>query len=133
MSGVERIAQEIDEEIGEEIAEDFLLAEGVEPAGGNQVGPVLEFGGIDRRQLEAREARTEHIGPKERFGFIRYRDPREGCLGRFSFQVRKQLIMQLIARRGNAPSAAWRRSRSSGRWPDTSVLSRVARTTWCKS
>jgi hypothetical protein len=48
--------------------------------------------------------RTKHIGPKERFGFNRHRDPREGCLGRFSFPVREQLIMQPFASRGNAPS-----------------------------
>lgn len=47
MAGGSRIAEELDEETGEEIAEDFLLAEGVEPAGGDQVGPVLELGGID--------------------------------------------------------------------------------------
>jgi hypothetical protein len=72
VAGGAHAAEHADEQICNEVRQDFFLAEVVDAAGGNQVGPVLEPGGINGRPRKPRQVRPQHVGPKERFGFNRH-------------------------------------------------------------
>ena len=75
VAGRAGVAEQPYEEVGQEVGQDFLLAKAIQPARGDQFGPMAELGRIDGRGFEPRQMRTQHVGTEQWLGFDGHGEP----------------------------------------------------------